>query len=101
MFRQTGQALQDMNPDSEETARLVEEHDALVDEEDEGFSELSADPTVLDMVVSSGTSSMLSEAGDTSNETMVSNSNLLLLCTSCMFTYFIKSKASVRWFLRF
>ncbi|XP_047210623.1 gastrula zinc finger protein XlCGF57.1-like [Girardinichthys multiradiatus] len=70
MFHQTGQALQDMNPDSEETARLVEEHDALVDEEDEGFSELSADPTVLDMEVSSSTSSMLSEAGDTSNETM-------------------------------
>ncbi|MEQ2183259.1 hypothetical protein GOODEAATRI_030909 [Goodea atripinnis] len=64
---------QDMNPDSEESARLVEEHeehDALVDEEDEGFSELSADPTVLDMEVSSSTSSMLSEAGDTSNETM-------------------------------
>ncbi|XP_047231562.1 uncharacterized protein LOC124874298 [Girardinichthys multiradiatus] len=46
-----------MNPDSEDTARLVEEHDALVDEEDEGFSELSADPTVLDMEVSSGSSS--------------------------------------------
>ncbi|MEQ2309195.1 hypothetical protein AMECASPLE_035928 [Ameca splendens] len=59
-----------MNPDSEDSARLVEEHDALVNEEDEGFSELSADPTVLDMEVSPSTSSMLSEAGDTSNETM-------------------------------
>ncbi|MED6249845.1 hypothetical protein ATANTOWER_020645 [Ataeniobius toweri] len=57
LFRQTGQALQDMNPDSEETARLVEEHDAVVDEEDEGFSELSADPKVLDMEVSPGSSS--------------------------------------------
>ncbi|KAK5618927.1 hypothetical protein CRENBAI_007684 [Crenichthys baileyi] len=44
LFRLTGQAKQDMNLDSEETAHLVEEHDAVVDEENEGLSELAADP---------------------------------------------------------
>ncbi|XP_035989000.1 uncharacterized protein LOC105921442 [Fundulus heteroclitus] len=84
-----------MNRDTEETSRLVEEHDAAVDDEDEGFSELTADATLLDLKVSPiasstvapspssrpllctaapGIYSMLpssiSEAGDTSDETM-------------------------------
>ncbi|KAL2092076.1 hypothetical protein ACEWY4_011874 [Coilia grayii] len=52
LFQQTGQALQDMNPDSETTSQLVEDHDELEVahvEEDEGFFDLSTDPTVLDM----------------------------------------------------
>ena len=48
LFRQTGQALQDMHPDSEETAQLIEEHNVEGDvEEDEGFSDITDDPTVL------------------------------------------------------
>ncbi|XP_035988143.1 uncharacterized protein LOC110367754 isoform X2 [Fundulus heteroclitus] len=71
LFQQTGQPLLDMNPDSEETARLVEEHDVGVSEEDEGFSELTADPTVMDLKVSpTRLPSSKSEAGDSSDETM-------------------------------
>jgi len=52
LFRQTGQALQDMHPDSEETAQLVEQHEVEENvEEDEGFSDLTGDPTVLDLEV--------------------------------------------------
>lgn len=46
LFRQTGRALQDMHPDSEETAQLVEEHEVEEEEVDEGFSDLAADPTL-------------------------------------------------------
>lgn len=46
LYRQTGQALQDMHPDSEETAELLEEHDVQDEEVDEGFSDLTEDPTV-------------------------------------------------------
>ncbi|XP_023278737.1 uncharacterized protein LOC111667307 [Seriola lalandi dorsalis] len=50
LFRQTGQALQDMHPDSEETAQLIEQHDVEDKiEEDEGFSDISDDPTVLEV----------------------------------------------------
>ncbi|XP_035528006.1 uncharacterized protein LOC118335689 [Morone saxatilis] len=50
LFRQTGQALQDMHPDSEVTAQLIEEHDVEDDVgEDEGFSDLIEDPTLLDI----------------------------------------------------
>ncbi|XP_056224228.1 uncharacterized protein LOC130163831 [Seriola aureovittata] len=50
LFRQTGQALQDMHPDSEETAQLIEQHDVEDQiEEDEGFSDVSEDPTVLEV----------------------------------------------------
>ena len=45
LFQQIGQALQDMHPDSEETAQFIEEHDV---EEDEGFADITDDPTVLD-----------------------------------------------------
>ncbi|KAK5879739.1 hypothetical protein CesoFtcFv8_022832 [Champsocephalus esox] len=38
-LQQTGQALQDMRPDSEETAPLIEEHEDVM-EEDEGFSDI-------------------------------------------------------------
>ncbi|TWW71818.1 Eukaryotic translation initiation factor 4 gamma 1 [Takifugu flavidus] len=41
--RQTGQALQDMHPDSEETAQLIEEHDVVKDD----LSDLPEDPTVV------------------------------------------------------
>ncbi|KAK0141515.1 hypothetical protein N1851_021337 [Merluccius polli] len=52
LFRQTGQALQEMHPDSEETATLIEEHDVEDDvEEDEGFADITCDPTVLDLEV--------------------------------------------------
>ncbi|XP_029687974.1 uncharacterized protein [Takifugu rubripes] len=48
LFRQTGQALQDMHPDSVETAQQIEEHDVVDSvEEDEGFSDLPEDPTVV------------------------------------------------------
>ncbi|XP_031423253.1 uncharacterized protein LOC116220492 isoform X2 [Clupea harengus] len=49
LFRQTGQALQDMHPDSEEAAQFIEEHDVEDSlEEDECFSDVTDDPTVLD-----------------------------------------------------
>ena len=52
LFRQTGQALQDMHPDSEQTAELIEEHDVEDHlEEDEGFSDITEDPTLLDLEV--------------------------------------------------
>lgn len=46
LYQQTGQALQDMHPDSEETAQLVDEHDVEEEEEDEGFLDMTGDPTV-------------------------------------------------------
>ncbi|KAK1904688.1 putative surface protein bspA-like [Dissostichus eleginoides] len=48
LLQQTGQALQDMHPDSEEIAQLIEEHEDIM-EEDEGFSDIRDDPTVLDL----------------------------------------------------
>ncbi|CAL8307416.1 unnamed protein product [Merluccius merluccius] len=52
LFRQTGQALQEMHPDSEETAALIEEHNVEDDvEEDEGFADILCDPTVLDLEI--------------------------------------------------
>ncbi|KAJ4918729.1 hypothetical protein JOQ06_022211, partial [Pogonophryne albipinna] len=50
LLQQTGQALQDMHPDSEEIAQLIEEHEDVM-EEDEGFSDIRDDPTVLDLGV--------------------------------------------------
>jgi len=45
-----GQALQDMHPDSEETAQLIEEHDVEDNvAEDKGFSDITDDPTVADL----------------------------------------------------
>ncbi len=37
LFQQTGQALQDMNPDAEETAELIEDLNVEEREEDEGL----------------------------------------------------------------
>ncbi|KAJ8353652.1 hypothetical protein SKAU_G00212190 [Synaphobranchus kaupii] len=52
LLRQTGQALQNMQPDSEEMAVLLEELDVEEDmERDEGFCDLTEDPTVLDVEV--------------------------------------------------
>ena len=52
LFRQTGQALQDMHPDSEEAATLIEQHDVEDDMElDEGFADIMEDPTVLNLGV--------------------------------------------------
>ncbi|KAK1802657.1 hypothetical protein P4O66_004171 [Electrophorus voltai] len=51
LFQQTGQALQDMNPDSEETAKLIEEFDLEEERaEEEGFCDVQ-DPTVMNMEV--------------------------------------------------
>lgn len=58
LFAQTGQALQDMHPDSELTAQLVEEHDVEDNvEEDEGFSDITDDPTVVNLDVPQAPSS--------------------------------------------
>ncbi|XP_052429310.1 uncharacterized protein LOC127970861 [Carassius gibelio] len=48
LFQQTGQALQDMNPDSEETAELIEELNVEERDEDEGFCDVSEDHTIAD-----------------------------------------------------
>ncbi|XP_076833440.1 uncharacterized protein LOC143478370 [Brachyhypopomus gauderio] len=51
LFQQTGQALQDMNPDSEETSKLIEDLDMEEErEEDEGFCDIMEDPTVQNPV---------------------------------------------------
>ncbi|XP_042604986.1 uncharacterized protein LOC122141508 isoform X2 [Cyprinus carpio] len=44
----TGQALQDMNPDSEETAELTEDLNVEEQDEDEGFCDISEDHTITD-----------------------------------------------------
>ncbi|KAK7921947.1 hypothetical protein WMY93_008849 [Mugilogobius chulae] len=44
LYRQTGQALQDMHPDSEQNAQLVDEHDVEEEEKDEGFLDMTVDP---------------------------------------------------------
>ncbi|XP_055065387.2 uncharacterized protein [Misgurnus anguillicaudatus] len=48
LFQQTGRALQDMNPDSEQTAELIEELDVEEREEDEGFFDINEDHTIRD-----------------------------------------------------
>nr|XP_055039096.1 uncharacterized protein LOC129426670 [Misgurnus anguillicaudatus] len=48
LFHQTGRALQDMSPDSEQTAELVEELDVEEREEDEGFFDINEDHTIRD-----------------------------------------------------
>ncbi|KAM9758030.1 uncharacterized protein ACNS7B_005148 [Menidia menidia] len=79
LYRQTGQALQDMNPDTEETAQLVEEHDVAADEgEDEGFSDIIHDPTVHLDQQDHGTSSSM-PVQDTCSSTVVRDTTSTLL----------------------
>lgn len=93
LFRQTGQALQDMHPDSEKTAQLIEEHDVEDDvEEDEGFSDITDDPTVLDPEVpqapaspSPGPSTITSGLGSVAHtSSLVSSVSTLAITTSTM-----------------
>ncbi|XP_051747586.1 uncharacterized protein LOC127511105 [Ctenopharyngodon idella] len=48
LFQQTGQALQDMNPDSEQTAELIDGLCLEEQDEDEGFCDISEDHTIID-----------------------------------------------------
>ncbi|XP_067283577.1 uncharacterized protein [Pseudorasbora parva] len=48
LFQQTGQSLQDMNPDSEQTAELIEDLSVEERDEDEGFCDISEDHTISD-----------------------------------------------------
>lgn len=48
LFQQTGQALQDMNPDSEKTAELIDDLSVEERDEDEGFCDISEDHTITD-----------------------------------------------------
>ncbi|XP_034529153.1 uncharacterized protein LOC117804844 [Notolabrus celidotus] len=90
LFRQTGQALQDMHPDSEETAQMVEEHNVEDnEEEDEGFAEAAEDPTVLDQealhapaTLTPGLSSSVSTAQLTSSTTAPCSSSSQASSTS-------------------
>ncbi|CAM4510591.1 unnamed protein product [Leuciscus chuanchicus] len=52
LYRQTGQALQDMNPDSEETDELLEDLNFGQEQEDEGFEDQNLDPTVGNLMTS-------------------------------------------------
>ncbi|XP_073689484.1 uncharacterized protein [Garra rufa] len=49
LFQQTGQALQDMNPDSEQNAELIEDLSVEERDEDEGFCDISEDQTITDL----------------------------------------------------
>ncbi|CAL8237725.1 unnamed protein product, partial [Lota lota] len=49
LYRQTGSSMQDVDPDSEDTEKLLEDLDD--DAEDEGFREDTADPTVASLEV--------------------------------------------------
>lgn len=51
LFLQTGQALQEMNPDSEQTAELIEDLNVEEREEDEGFCDIHEDHTIQDLDV--------------------------------------------------
>lgn len=51
LFLQTGQALQEMNPDSEQTAELIEDLNVEEREEDEGFCDINNDHTIRDLEV--------------------------------------------------
>ncbi|XP_036943223.1 uncharacterized protein LOC119013024 isoform X5 [Acanthopagrus latus] len=77
LFRQTGQALQDMHPDSEETAELIEQHEDDV-ETDEGFADIPDDPTVADLEVPAAS---LTPAPSSS---LVSTVSTLVITTSGM-----------------
>jgi len=46
LYRQTGRALQDVQPDSEETEQMLEDVGTEEDLEDEGFEDAGMDPTV-------------------------------------------------------
>lgn len=46
LYHQTGRALQDVNPDSEETEEMLEDVAAEEDVEDEGFGDADSDPTI-------------------------------------------------------
>ncbi|XP_057214898.1 uncharacterized protein LOC130569327 [Triplophysa rosa] len=51
LFLQTGQALQEMNPDSEQTAELLDDLNVEEREEDEGFCDINEDHTIRDLDV--------------------------------------------------
>ncbi len=46
LYRQTGRALQDVQPDSEETEQMLEDVGTQEELEDEGFEDSGLDPTV-------------------------------------------------------
>nr|XP_021326567.1 uncharacterized protein LOC101885087 [Danio rerio] len=48
LFQQTGQVLQNINPDCEQTAELIEDLNVDEREEDEGFCDISEDHTIVD-----------------------------------------------------
>ncbi|XP_045913800.1 uncharacterized protein LOC123976040 [Micropterus dolomieu] len=52
LYRQTGQVLQDMNPDSEETDELLEDLNIGEEQEDEGFEDQDLDLTVGNLMTS-------------------------------------------------
>jgi len=75
LFQQTGQALQDMNPDAEETAELIEDLNVEERDEDEGFCDISEDHTIADpdvvLSLPSSTLTLGSSALVTSSDTTV------------------------------
>lgn len=56
LYRQTGKALQDVQPDSEETEQMLEDVGTEEELEDEGFIDADLDPTIGQLDQSSGPS---------------------------------------------
>ncbi|KAJ8340737.1 hypothetical protein SKAU_G00353700 [Synaphobranchus kaupii] len=56
LYRQTGRAMQDVHPDSEETDEMLEDVGTEEELEDEGFEDAGLDPTIGELDLSSGPS---------------------------------------------
>lgn len=80
LFQQTGQALQNMNPDCEQTAELIEDLNVDEREEDEGFCDISEDHTIVDPEAALSPSSSTLRSG---SSTAVTSSVASLPVSTC------------------
>nr|XP_017211153.2 uncharacterized protein LOC101883862 [Danio rerio] len=80
LFQQTGQALQNMNPDCQQTAELIEDLNVDEREEDEGFCDISEDHTIVDPEAALSPSSSTLRSG---SSTAVTSSVASLPVSTC------------------
>ncbi|CAL8240335.1 unnamed protein product [Merluccius merluccius] len=77
LYRQTGRAMQDVDPDSEETDQMLEDVGTEADLEDEGFEDAGLDPTIERLDVSSGSSAIASSSAPVPSHPTIPPASLL------------------------
>ncbi|KAK0151033.1 hypothetical protein N1851_007824 [Merluccius polli] len=77
LYRQTGRAMQDVHPDSEETDQMLEDVGTEADLKDEGFEDAGLDPTIERLDLSSGSSAIPSSSAPVPSHPTIPPASLL------------------------